>query len=472
MTPGSGNGRASGNDRARGNDRAIGNGRATGSGGGSEWLGALVHSTNGSVPSAGPRVPILVLKQRRDLFHHGGLAISRSAGALGIEVVRVQEDRWAPCSFSRFGRGVGMLPEEATSEQWLEYLLGLGRELGRAVIVPIDDVGAVFVDDHAAALRPHFLFPERPPELSRRLADKAQMHALCLELGIPTPRCELPESESDVAAYAREGELPVVVKRIDCWHPARDPDAPSVVIARTAEELLGAYRRMESDQVANVMLQEYVPGGSDSIWMFNGYFDERSECLFGAAGRKLRQQGPRTGPTTLGECVANEAVEEATRQLARAVGYRGIIDIGFRYDRRDDSYKLLDVNPRIGGSFRLFLGENGMDVVRALHLDLTGQPVPASTPRHGRRWLVEPYDAVASLQLVRAGDLGPVEWARSFGAVEEAAWLAWKDPLPFLVMWARLLLSLRARWSARRAARRTSAAPAAEPAAPVVTGVR
>jgi predicted ATP-grasp superfamily ATP-dependent carboligase len=448
------------------------NGRVVGARGGARWLDAVLQSRNGSLQSAIGSVPILVLKQRCDLFHHGGLAISRSAGELGIEVVRVQEDRWAPSGFSRFGRGVRMPPLGATKEQWLDYVLDLGRGLERAVLVPIDDVGAVFVDDHAAALREYFLFPDRPPELSRRLSDKAQMHALCLELGIPTPSCELPTRESDVTAYVHDGEFPVVVKQIDGWHPTRDPGAPSVMIARTPQELLTAYRRMDSDEKPNVMIQEYVPGGTDTCWMFNGYFDERSECLFGAAGRKLRQQGPRTGPTTLGECLASQPVEEATKQLARAVGYRGIIDIGFRYDRRDDTYKLLDVNPRIGGSFRLFVGEDGMDVVRALYLDMTGRPVAPSRPRHGRRWLVEPYDTVASLQLGRAGDLTAAGWAASFRGVQERAWLAWSDPLPFFAMVVRMLLSLPARRSARRAARRTSAMPAAEPAAPAPAGVR
>jgi D-aspartate ligase len=45
------------------------------------------------------------------------------------------------------------------------------------------------------------------------------------------------------------------------------------------------------------------------------------------------------------------------------IGYSGIVDIGYRYDRRDGEYKLLDVNPRVGATFRLFVDSNGMDVV-------------------------------------------------------------------------------------------------------------
>ena len=36
---------------------------------------------------------------------------------------------------------------------------------------------------------------------------------------------------------------------------------------------------------------------------------------------------------------------------------------------------------RLGQTFRLFVGENGLDVLRALYLDLTGQPVPDDPAR-------------------------------------------------------------------------------------------
>jgi predicted ATP-grasp superfamily ATP-dependent carboligase len=35
------------------------------------------------------------------------------------------------------------------------------------------------------------------------------------------------------------------------------------------------------------------------------------------------------------------------------------VDLGFRYDARDSRYKPLDVNPRIGATFRLFVDAEG-----------------------------------------------------------------------------------------------------------------
>jgi hypothetical protein len=88
------------------------------------------------------------------------------------------------------------------------------------------------------------------------------------------------------------------------------------------------------------------------------------------------------------------------------IDYSGIVDMGYRYDRRDGKYKLLDVNPRVGATFRLFVGSNGMDVVRALYLNLTGQPVRSGRAREGRKWIVEQSDLlyVPALRPTREAD--------------------------------------------------------------------
>ena len=88
------------------------------------------------------------------------------------------------------------------------------------------------------------------------------------------------------------------------------------------------------------MLQEYIPGGDDSVWMFNGYFDRKSDCVLGFTGQKLRQWPPHRGVTTLGICRHNPTVEDTTCRFMKAVGYRGVLDIGYRWDARDGLYKV------------------------------------------------------------------------------------------------------------------------------------
>jgi D-aspartate ligase len=389
-----------------------------------------------SISRASNTVPVLVLQMSRGRLHHGQLGIVRSLGRLGVPVWVFRTGPWAPVPRSRFVAGsfeAHFLSH--TPEQSLEQLLSAGRHIGqRAILIPTDDVGAVFVNEHADALAEQFDFPDQPAGLARRLASKQGMYELCKQLGVPTPETIFPRNRADVEAFARSTALPVAVKAIEAGRIRPHSGAQSVFIAHSASELLGYYDCAENAEQPNLMLQEFIPGGAESVWMFNGYFDAHSDCLVGFTGQKLRQNPPYTGATTLGMCVPNVAVEEATCGFMKALGYRGILDIGWRFDIRDGQYKLLDANPRIGATFRLFVDTNGMDVARALYLDLTGQAVPRACAPGGRKWLVENQDVTASLVYWQDRKLTPGQWARSFRGVREAAWFARDDPLPFAIM--------------------------------------
>jgi predicted ATP-grasp superfamily ATP-dependent carboligase len=177
------------------------------------------------------------------------------------------------------------------------------------------------------------------------------------------------------------------------------------VSVHTSTELVEKYHEMEDLEEPNLMLQEYIPGSDENVWMFNGYFNEHSDCLFGLTGRKVRMWPVHQGVTSLGVCQRNEIVEKSTRDFMTAIGYKGIVDIGYKYDARDGRYKVLDINPRIGATFRLFVGDDGMDVARALYLDMAGRTITTGAVRDGRKWFVEDLDLGFSLLSFMDGSL-------------------------------------------------------------------
>jgi predicted ATP-grasp superfamily ATP-dependent carboligase len=115
-----------------------------------------------------------------------------------------------------------------------------------------------------------------------------------------------------------------------------------------------------------------------------------------------------------------------------AIGYQGALDIGYRFDARDGLYKVFDVNPRLGCTFRLFVSEGGMDVARAMYLHLTGQPVAAGEPPEGRKWMVEDLDFASSFYYWQEGKLSLVDWLASFKGLQESAFFANDDLRPAL----------------------------------------
>ena len=387
--------------------------------------------------------PVMVLRSG----HHGDLGIVRSLGRLGVPVYSAGAAWWEPVCRSRYCRGrFGVNLENDVTDRTLNMLLEAGRKLGgRPILIPTTDRETIWVADHAAALREVFYFPRQDAGLVRVLCDKSLMQHLARRSGVPTPQSAVPHSKEDVEQFAEGAEFPVMVKATDVESVRRRVGGTKFLI-HSARELLDLYTRAEDPNGPNLMIQEFIPGED---WMYDGYFDSGSECLFGVTGRKIRRFPVHTGVTSLGVCIRNEAVEKTTAQFMKAIGYHGILDIGYRRDRRDGQYKVLDVNPRIGCTFRLFAGTNAMDVARVLYLDMTGQPVPPSNPCIGRKWLVEDFDLLSSLRLWREGSLTWKDWAKSLRGVQERACFALDDPLPLLWMWASDCGELY-RWMQRR----------------------
>ena len=367
--------------------------------------------------------------------HHGGLGVTRSLGRLGIPVYLVDSNRFAPALYSRYCRsGFTWDLNSAPPEKSVEFLAGVARTAGgRCLLIPGTDSAAIFVADHAAALEPWYILPAQRSALVHSLSSKTQMHVLARRLQIPTPATFSLQTRRDRLECLKKMELPIMIKGI-AVPPGRSSGQARKLIIRNRQRLLALYDLVGNDVVRDLIAQEYIPGGEDTVWMFNGYFDARSECLAGFTGRKLRQCPPYTGVTSLGICQKNDAVEQIAKRFVKAVGYCGIVDMDFRYDARDGQYKLLDVNPRIGSTFRLFVSQDGMDVARAAYLDLTGQSFAPARLWQGRKWIVEDFYLAATLRYYRDGMLTLREWLKSLHGIQECAFWASDDRLPTLFM--------------------------------------
>ena len=398
------------------------------------------------VPSNRDHPPVLVLAPPRFV---GPLGVIRSLRELGARVYVAATREPSLAKASRYCAGGFEVGQEGRpvgrQTAVLEQLLAAGATLGPgAILLAGSDEWAVFIAAHADALARTFTFPRQSLGLVQTLASKQGMQALARTHGLATPRVAQPQSLDHADVLAADLTYPVMLKPI-----LSRPGHQTVSLAADRDSLL-AYLR-DLDDPSNVLLQEFIPGNDADVWIFNGYFDDKSRCLAAFTGRKLRQHPARMGLCALGECIHNPEVIEITERFLAQVGYRGIVDIGFRWDARDGLYKVLDINPRLGGAFRLFVDVNGMDVARACYLDLTARPVPPVVQKEGRRWLLEAADLIAFKHYRRDERLRVIDWLRSLRRLEEGATFSIGDPLPFAVAMKDLVGdTLSARWKRTR----------------------
>src|SRR4051794_21033700 len=306
-------------------------------------------------------MPVLIVKVGTYPLHAGTVGAIRSLGRAGVPVYSITEDRFTPAACSRYLTGRLSWPTTGAEpvEELSAGLRDLADRLGQRVLaVPTDDEAAVLVAEYGREIE-QLVGPAVPSELARTLASKRGLHDLCRRVGIPTARAAFPASLDDVFAYAENGPFPVVLKNVDPFTRLSAPAAPSTPLVATPEELVALARGWPDPP--RVMLQEQLPMEQAEDWIFHMYCNAESECMPGFTGVKLRSWPPQAGVTAAAAIAANDEVAELSASLCRAIGYRGIGDLDWRFDRRDGRYKLLDFNPRLGAQFRLFETDAAVD---------------------------------------------------------------------------------------------------------------
>ncbi|MGX1312240.1 putative ATP-grasp superfamily ATP-dependent carboligase [Streptomyces calvus] len=369
------------------------------------------------------RVPAVLLRIDRNPFHHGTLGAVRSLGRAGVEVHVVADADNSPVRRSRYVRRLHPPPRPGASDaEILAALREVAARVGRpAVLVPMDDATAIAAGRLRAELTPSYLLPDVPAGLPERVADKAELAAVCASAGLPHPTTLIPDSPQRAADDALRLGLPVVAKWSRPWLLPPGSGLRSTQLVHSPRQARELYLRT-AEAGSPLLLQAYLAPGADRDWFFHGYADRSGTVRAGGPGRKQLAWPRGAGLTAVGRWTPNPEVCALAGRLVGALGYRGVLDLDFRRSGSTGRYHLLDFNPRPGAQFRLFADSAGLDVVRALHLDLTGRPLPEGEPVAGRSFVVENYAPFAALRTAPGG--------------RELAWYAGDDRVPGWVMWA------------------------------------
>ena len=369
-------------------------------------------------------LPAMVLWVGPSPLQHGSLGVFRSLGRAGVPVYTVVGERFAPIAWSRYVKGrILWQPHRGEDEQQLlDRLLDFGRRLGRRpLIVCTSDEMAVFAARHRDVLQECYVLPEVDPELPADLVDKRQLDRKCIAHGVRAPKSAFVHRMAELEAVADKLDAPMVVKSAGPRGPDRRVENTLVLPDGNAlRELAGTLA-----EPFDLTIQEYLPDEHSEDWFTVGYRDTAAAAKVIFTGVKGRSWPTRGGALSAGFTAENGALAEMAASFCAAIGYRGIFDMDWRHDLNTGTYTLLDFNPRPGAQFRMFENDAGVDVVRAMHLDLSGRPIPAGAEVIGERFIIEPWDLANWLAHRPRPGLGGAGRPR-------LAYLCADDPLPVL----------------------------------------
>jgi predicted ATP-grasp superfamily ATP-dependent carboligase len=272
------------------------------------------------------------------------------------------------------------------------------------------------------------------------LVDKDRMLALADRVGLASPACYGAATEE--TAGRTDIRYPVVVKPIQ-HDRLISLYGTKLFLARDATELRRAVSRLEQAQSSGLVF-EFVPGPDSEIFVYCVYVDARGEPSPGLTVRKLRQNPPFIGGARAAEVVDEiPALREATVELLRRAGFRGMAFAEFKRDRRDGRYLFIEVNGR-AVLFNGIAPAAGVDLVGMTWADFVLSETPRASATGWRGVWVHLQAELRCWLLHRHEEhLGLTErWSPYLRPKVHAVWSA-SDPGPFVAQTRLALIGAR-----------------------------
>ena len=221
--------------------------------------------------------------------------------------------------------------------------------------------------------------------------DKGTVQRVAAEIGVSTPK----------TYFGMPDEFPVIVKP-RCGEKLGLKAEKRYARADDAAEFAAVYAKMKTYDDAPVV-QSYIAGEGVGVCVVTDRDGNPAALL---CHRRIREYPTSGGPSTACESFYDAALVESALRLLRALHFVGVAMVEFKGNPKD-GYKLLEINPRVWGSFPLTRAA-GSHFAEVWARAAAGErfAAPDTDYVRGKRMIFALSDAAACLSLLKQGHVG------------------------------------------------------------------
>lgn len=231
----------------------------------------------------------------------------------------------------------------------LNFLIKYGKEQNEKIVIyPTHDHHTKFLAKYYDDLIHYYCIPINP-ETIPIVIDKKNQYLMCEKIGIPYPKTIFVNTQKEFEESIIKIKKMVFPLLIKPFSRAENPSggfAFRVIEIKNHSDFEKILPALKDYVNHGFLISEIVPGEPDNIWAYTGYLNDKSEVIAGWTGRKLTQRPYYFGVFSSARCEFNPVVEEQGIKLLKAFNFIGSGEPEFKYDHRDDKYKLMEINPR------------------------------------------------------------------------------------------------------------------------------
>jgi predicted ATP-grasp superfamily ATP-dependent carboligase len=300
-------------------------------------------------------------------------------------------------------------------------------ELESAVLLPCSDDWL-----RAVAALPEALAKRFPSSLSRPsvdvLTDKWRFARLLDRLGVPHPRTALISSRERLLALPDSLFQGAILKPLYSVDFASKYGVKGYLV-ENRQQAVEILAKIEFP----IMLQEFIPGPPTTGYFLDGFRDRRGRITALFARQRLRMHPAKLGNSTLIQSVPLRNLHGAVfplEYLLEEISYRGVFSAEFKFDARDQAFKLIEINARPWWYVE-FAHRCGVDVCSMAYRDALGLTVDTVNDYEVGRRCVFPVNDLRAWKDRDQRDASPWSFFETWRKSDTTPF-HWNDPAPAL----------------------------------------
>ena len=310
---------------------------------------------------------------------------------------------------SRFIKKVhNITPSNQNIPEFIKDVIRLCKEYQYDILMPFGNESYYAVVLHSQELSQYVNFMAPSLESFRIAHDKLKTARFCQKIGIDTPVIYSDYDDQDLNSIANNVRYPVVIK-------ARSGSGveKGLRYANSRKELFSKYEEIISFEsptnavnYRSPLIQEYIPGV---------LHDACALSINGSVVTVLTQirqlMNPiYGGPGAINITTHNPELEKIARKLLEELNWHGPAQIEFKFDPRDNKYKIIEINPKLWGTIDLSI-KVGVNFPLLIRNYLMEEKVERDIdyPSNVRYRFLFPQTVFAGIQTIREFGLGALK---------------------------------------------------------------
>ncbi len=258
-----------------------------------------------------------------------------------------------------------------TKEVFLKTLKELAKKYPKKklLLIACSDIYMRLIIENKKELEKYFLIPYIDKPLMEKLVLKEEFYKTCAEYNLDFPRTLICDYQN-YKQIKLDFEFPVILKPSDSvsYWKADFVGKKKIFIAYNEEEFKDILNRIyASSYKKNIIIQEYIEGDDTSLRVLNAYVDKNHKVTFMALGQILLEEKT---PASIGDYDAiiptfDEKLFAKMKDFLEEIKFVGYANFDFKYDAKNNNYKLFEINIRQGRSSS-FTTVSGKNIVKYL----------------------------------------------------------------------------------------------------------